>query len=122
MSRNYSDRGSSDQEKSIFAERLNYYIGMCGKTQLEVAKDLGYNASTVNTWCKGKAMPTAGKIQKLADYFLIGKTDLLEEHSDVPDFVPGTAELIDLYSKSTPEQRQAVISLLRSFVSTDNSQ
>ena len=38
------------------------------------------------------------------------------EEKTIPDYVPGTVEIIDLYSKATPEQRQAVLNLLRSFV------
>lgn len=83
MARIYSERGSSDLEKKIFASNLNYYIEQSDKTQAQVAKDLGFNATTLNMWCKGNSMPTSGKIQKLADYFHVGKSALVEvpEHS-----------------------------------------
>ena len=109
MARSYSDRGTPEHEKNIFGERLSFYIA-------QFAKELGFNASTLNMWCKGNSMPTAGKIQKIADYFNIGKSDLVEETKEVPKYVPGTVEIIDLYSRATPEQRQAVLALLRSFV------
>ena len=81
MTRIYSERGSSEREKEIFAANLNYYIEQSDKTQVQVAKDLGFNPTTLNMWCKGNSMPTSGKIQKIADYFQIGKSDLTE---DVP--------------------------------------
>lgn len=69
---------NNDQMK-IFAKNLNYYIAESGKTQKEVAADLGFNQTTFNTWCVGKILPSVGKIQKIADYFGIGKTNLLED-------------------------------------------
>ena len=82
MTRAYSERGSSEHERKVFAERLNYYIGQSGKTQAQVAKDLGFNSTTLNMWCKGKSMPTSGKVQKIADYFHIGKSELTNDNVD----------------------------------------
>jgi len=62
------------------------------------------------------------KIEALAEALHVTPSTLMGwEDKSVPSFVPGTAELIDLYSKATVEQRQAVISLLRSFVITGNT-
>lgn len=82
MTRMYSERGCSEHERNVFAERLNYYIGQSGKTQAQVAKDLGFNPTTLNMWCKAKSMPTSGKVQKIADYFHIGKSELTNENVD----------------------------------------
>lgn len=73
---------SEEDEKRIFSKNLNYYISQSGKQQKEIAKDLGYSPTTFNTWCVGKVVPNLGKIQKIADYFGIGKTDLLEDKSN----------------------------------------
>lgn len=73
---------SDDKQKLIFAKNLNYYISLNGKQQNEVAKDIGENPSTLNMWCKGNSLPGLGKIQKLADYFKIGKSDLTDEKLD----------------------------------------
>lgn len=74
---------TDDEQKKVFAENLNRYIALNGKQQKDVAKDLGINPTTLNTWCTGNSMPNVGKIQKLADYFRIGKSDLTDEKKDV---------------------------------------
>ncbi len=73
---------ADDNERRIFAKNLNYYIALNGKQQNEVAKAIGENPSTLNMWCKGNSIPGLGKIQKLADYFKIGKSDLTDEKLD----------------------------------------
>lgn len=67
------------EQKQIFAKNLNRYISLNQKQQIDVAKDLGINPTTLNMWCNGNSMPGTGKIRKLADYFRIGMTDLTDE-------------------------------------------
>ena len=93
-----------------------------GMTQEELAKKTGYtNKSSIATIEAGKIDLPQSKIMEFAEALettplvLMGWDDLEDE--DIPDIVPGTGELLDLYSRATPEQRQAVINLLRSFVS-----
>ncbi len=73
---------SDEKQKRIFAKNLNYYISLNDKQQNEVAKDIGEKPSTLNMWCKGNSLPGLGKIQKLADYFKIGKSDLTDDKLD----------------------------------------
>ena len=77
---------TDEEQKRIFVNNLNRYISLNQKQQIDVAKDLGINPTTFNMWCKGNSMPNVGKIQKLADYFGIGKSDLTDlKESREPD-------------------------------------
>lgn len=77
-----------DKQKAIFSENLNSYIVKSEKTQLEIAKSIGVSPQTFNTWCKGVAIPRMGKVQALADYFNINKSDLIEDKKLNIDTVP----------------------------------
>lgn len=70
---------ADEEQKKVFAKNLNRYIALNQKQQIDVAKDLGINPTTLSMWCTGNSMPNVGKIQKLADYFRIGKSDLTDE-------------------------------------------
>lgn len=69
---------SDEQQKQIFSKNLRYYIDKHEKTQKEVADAIGVSPQTLNTWLQKIALPRMGKIQALADYFGINKSDLLE--------------------------------------------
>ena len=73
---------SAEKQKKIFSKNLNYYLEKYGKSQKEVAKAIGVIPQTFNTWCTGQSIPRMGSVQALADYFGIGKSDLIEEKSD----------------------------------------
>lgn len=70
----------TDRNKKIFAKNFNYYLSVKGKTQNDIVEAFGITASTVSDWAKGKKYPRVDKMQMLADYFGVLKSDLIEEH------------------------------------------
>lgn len=73
---------SEIEQKRIFQRNLLKYISASAKTQREIAEAIGVSPQTFNTWCQGIALPRMGKVQLLADYFHINKSDLIEEHEE----------------------------------------
>ena len=67
------------EQRRIFSENLRKYIGRSGKTQKDIAIDLDVNPPTFSMWVKGKAMPSVSVIRKIADYFGVGITDLVDD-------------------------------------------
>ena len=74
---------TDEEQKRIFSKNLGYYISNSGKQQKVIAADLGISPTTFNTWCVGKIMPRMGKVQAIADYFGIGKSDLIDDKSNL---------------------------------------
>ncbi|WP_243100605.1 helix-turn-helix domain-containing protein [Roseburia sp. AM59-24XD] len=72
---------ADDEYKKIFAKNLKHYMVASGKNQMDLMRDLGLSSSTVSNWCTGSKLPRMDKVQMLADYFHILKSDLLEEKS-----------------------------------------
>lgn len=70
---------AKEWSKRVFAQNLQRYIAESGKTQKEIADAIGVSAPTLNEWVTGKKFPRIDKIQRLADYFGILKSDLIEE-------------------------------------------
>lgn len=70
---------TDEMQRKVFASNLSRYVANSGKQQKEVASALGFNQKTFNGWCKALSMPTMGKVQAIADYFGIMKSDLLDE-------------------------------------------
>ena len=73
-----------DMQQKIFTKNLNRLIEQRDLTQTEIADAIGVSQQTFNTWCRGLAIPRMGKIQALADYFGVKKSDLLEEKESKP--------------------------------------
>lgn len=70
----------------IFSKNLTYYMQQKGVDRTQLCEDLGFKYSTVSEWISAKKYPRMDKIELLADYFGIKKSDLIEnEHSSEQD-------------------------------------
>lgn len=85
-----------DLYKRTFSKNLKKYMYLKSKTQSDLINDLGFNKSAVSTWCSGSRLPRMDKVQMLADYFGIEKSDLLEEKIATPMDYLDTATLKQL--------------------------
>ena len=65
--------------KKVFAKNLSYYVERSGKTQKEIAEIIDVSPASFNNWIKGVKYPRIDKIEMLANYFGILKSDLIEE-------------------------------------------
>lgn len=65
--------------KEIFAKNLQSYMDANNKSRKDVCNALGFNYYTFTDWVNAKKLPRMDKVQKLADYFGIRKSDLIEE-------------------------------------------
>jgi repressor LexA len=65
------------------------------KDRKDVARDLDLPYTTVTSWCKGEFYPRIDKIQLLANYFGIQKSDLVENNIN-SDFVVKTIPILGI--------------------------
>ena len=69
--------------KSTLSKNLKMYISKSGKDRGEVAEDLGISYSTLTDWVNGNKYPRINNIEKLAAYFEISKSDLIEDYEEI---------------------------------------
>lgn len=67
--------------KQIFASNLKMQMELNGKSRRDICEALGISYYTVTDWVRGKKMPRMDKVEMLAAYFGILKSDLIEEKS-----------------------------------------
>ena len=70
---------TKEWSKRVLARNLKRYMQESGKSQKEIAEVVGVSAPTFNEWINAKKYPRIDKIQIMADYFGIKKSDLIEE-------------------------------------------
>lgn len=65
--------------KKILIKNLNFHLDKKGINQTDMARDLNIPETTVSNWMKGQTYPRPDKLQLIADYFGIRRSDLTEE-------------------------------------------
>ena len=86
---------SENEYRKIFSKNLRYYMNKYNKKQSDLINDLGLSSSTISNWCTGEKLPRMDKVQILADYFHINKSDLIEEKEQQDD----TPKIMQFYNK-----------------------
>lgn len=76
---------TEEESKKILALNLQYYMNKEKIDRNELCQILGFKYSTVSEWLQGKKYPRIDKIEALANYFGIKKSDLIEEHKENQD-------------------------------------
>jgi transcriptional regulator with XRE-family HTH domain len=69
--------------KEILSKNLKKYMRNSGKDRTTIAEDLGFPYSTLTDWVNGKKYPRINNIEKLADYFKVSKSDLIEDFEEI---------------------------------------
>ena len=110
---------SSIGNKEVFARNLAMYLQRSGKSQREMAELVGVSSSTFNEWLKAKKYPRIDKIEFMANYFGILKSDLIEEEEDKkisPDeegLTEGEKQVLELFRAIPEDQQPVVLAMIR---------
>ena len=67
--------------KEIMAKNIRHYMGVFNVTQTEICNTLGIKMPTFSDWVNAKTYPRIDKIELMANYFGISKSDLVEDRS-----------------------------------------
>lgn len=67
--------------KKVFAVNLQRYMDSCGIDRNKLCADLDFKYTTVTGWLNAEKYPRIDKIEILAHYFGIKKSDLVEDMS-----------------------------------------
>ena len=112
----------TEQNKKIMAKNIKKYMEAKGVTNQQICEALGFKYTTFLDWIKGVTYPRIGKIEAMADYFGIQKSDLIEEKEPATEedgLTESQRKLIE-YAKTLDEvQAGKVLQLMQSILAFD---
>lgn len=96
----------------VFSRNLQRHLKMSKTKQVDIAKAIGVSPSTITDWLKERTYPRMDKVQLLAEYFGIQKSELLEDVYVAKETVTEEDQkVLDLFHKVPQEKRAAAIAL-----------
>ncbi len=79
---------SNLENKQIMAKNIKKYMSLNNVSQTDICNALKFKPSTFSDWVNAKTYPRIDKIEMLANYFEIEKSDLVEDKSnDDSDYI-----------------------------------
>ncbi len=104
------------EHKEVFAKNLKKYMELNRKSRREMCAALGYSYFTFSDWVNGKKMPRMDKVEQLANYFGILKSDLLEEKKETaPEdgLSESKRQLLALAESCTEEDAEKLLQMMQ---------
>ncbi|VUZ28485.1 LexA repressor [Acetobacterium wieringae] len=74
--------------KKVLAENLKYYMNLHDKSRNDLCSALDLSYTTVSDWVNGKKYPRIDKIEMMANFFGIQKSDLIESKGKNSNVTP----------------------------------
>lgn len=105
---------NNNKSKEIFSANLEKLMSSRDVDRNKLCSDLGLKYTTVRDWLKGITYPRIGKIELLADYFGVNKSDLIEDKTqEVKEVKIPTSPLVQKITekavKLTAPRKQKVL-------------
>lgn len=79
------NKQNAEKLKLIFSGNLRRYMEKDNIKTADLARALGYSFTTVSDWVNGRKYPRMDKVQQIADYFGVMKSNLTEENVNATD-------------------------------------
>lgn len=70
---------ASSEGKATMGRNIKRYIKQNEMTAAHLAEVIGVSTATISDWSNGKTYPRIDKIEAMADFFGVSKSDLVEE-------------------------------------------
>ena len=106
------------EHKEVFSKNLQKHMALNGKSRKEVCQALGYSYFTFSDWINGKKMPRMDKVEQLANYFGIKKSDLIEEQKkEQPTEYDGLSEKQKAFIDKVKQRSDADLDRLDTILS-----
>ena len=105
--------------KEIFSLNLKRFMELKGISRQDLSKVLGVSYFTISDWVNGKKYPRMDKVEMLADYFGVLKSDLIEDKGvnktlpQVQTLTEGENLLLELFRKVPENKQKMVLEMVR---------
>ncbi|VJE89823.1 bifunctional S24 family peptidase/transcriptional regulator [Streptococcus pneumoniae] len=96
--------------KQIMADNIKRLLSSKGLNPRQLAIALDFKYTTVNDWVNAKTYPRIDKIEMLANFFNVSKSDLVENKNAE---TPTTSPIQSIYDQLTPPRQEKALTYLK---------
>ena len=109
---------TTDRNKEIMAANIKKYMERKGVTNQQFCDDLDFKYTTFLDWINCVTYPRMPKIEAMANYFGIKKSDLIEENkkpTDDSELSGAKRELIDFANSLSEDEAGSMLRMMKTF-------
>lgn len=103
-------------KKEILGKNLSELVYKSGHSQVEISKYIGVNPKSFSTYVTGRCMPDYDILAKIAEYFYVTPSELLED-ADVEQ-KPDQA-FVNLFSQLNDNDKRSILYQIKGLLLKD---
>lgn len=97
--------------KRIMSENIKRHLAKRGLNVKDFSIEMDFKYTTVLDWVNAKTYPRIDKIELMARYFNVDKSDLVEEYNPIKEKQSSTKSILDrVFSKLEADRQEKVVS------------
>ena len=100
------------ENREYFSNKLNELMSINAVRQIDLHNNLGIPKSTLTGYVKGRSLPTAGNLQKLADFFGVLKSTLDPRFASTSSPATITEKITRIADQLTPPRQAKALTYL----------
>lgn len=108
-------------DNKIFSNNLTRLLEQHGMKKVDLCKICNVSKSSITNWCNGIKIPRMDKIEIIANYFGVQKSDLLEEKTPLTEEDEKREKYADILArkimKLSPDNFQRALGYIDSLLS-----
>ena len=108
--------------KQIMSDNIKRHLAQRGLNVKDFSIEMDFKYTTVLDWVNAKTYPRTDKIELMARYFGVDKSDLVEEYNPIKEKQSTTKQILDrVFAKLESERQEKVVSYAEAQLRDQNS-
>lgn len=109
--------------KRIMSNNIKRHLAQRGLNVKDFSTEMDFKYTTVLDWVNAKTYPRIDKIELMARYFGVDKSDLVEEYNPIKEKQSTTKQILDnVFSKLETNRQDKVVSYAQSELDEQNKE
>lgn len=109
--------------KRIMSNNIKRHLAQRGLNAKDFSTEIDFKYTTVLDWVNAKTYPRIDKIELMARYFGVDKSDLVEEYNPIKEKQSTTKQILDnVFSKLETNRQDKVVSYAQSELEEQNKE
>lgn len=100
------------ENKEIFAKNLRRFLDARGMQDKDLVEVTGASQTAISEWLNAKKYPRIDKIEKMAVFFGVKKSDLIEEQTK-DEHEAAIAQLVEMFNSLPDEGKERTMEYLQ---------
>lgn len=105
--------------KKIMSENINFYMKKMGVDRNKLSADLNVSYTTISDWINAKTYPRIDKIELMANYFNINKSQLVEKIGTLER--ANDSDILSIYNQLTESNQTKVYNFAEKTLENQNN-